>query len=75
MLLLLLLQESVAYCMAGLAGGLLNLYVSIHSVLPDGTAYITGSPAISKTLQPIITLAVTMLKVLPSQGDTGGGGS
>jgi hypothetical protein len=63
LLLLVVVQESVAYCMTGLAGGLLNLYVSIHSILPDGTAYITGAPSISKTLQPIITLAVTMLKV------------
>lgn len=52
--------------MTAMTSGILNLWVVLHDTLPEGTPIlVNASPAISQTVQPIITLAATMLQAYP----------
>jgi hypothetical protein len=49
-----------------MTSGILNLWVVLRDTLPEDTPILTNaSPAIRQTVQPIITLAVTMLQAYP----------
>ena len=53
--------------MTGLATGLIRLWLDVYGVLPDSIGLLKAPPGVSQTVQPIVTLAVTLLKVMKLQ--------